>query len=116
MNQQRKIYAYVHGTTFTVGQTNILEVMFESQGDENAIGFSLHFDSDVLIFLSADTGNGAMDVTLFQNTENLDGSFEAHHPTKGNGNPGNVQVVDTQTFEVVRTIEVDPTGIVLLPK
>ncbi|MFQ5628667.1 MAG: beta-propeller fold lactonase family protein, partial [bacterium] len=36
--------------------------------------------------------------------ENLDGSFEAHHPTEGGGNPGNVQVVDTETLEVIRTI------------
>ncbi|MFQ5436564.1 MAG: YncE family protein, partial [Anaerolineae bacterium] len=50
--------------------------------------------------------------------ENLDGNFAAHHPTEGSGNPGNVQVVNTQTFQVVRTIEVeaDPTGVVILPR
>jgi YVTN family beta-propeller protein len=50
--------------------------------------------------------------------ENLDGSFPQHHPTEGGGNIGNVQVIDTQTFEVVKTIEVevDPTGVVILPK
>lgn len=50
--------------------------------------------------------------------ENLDGSFPQHHPTEGGGNIGNVQVVDTQTFEVVKTVEVevDPTGIVILPR
>lgn len=50
--------------------------------------------------------------------ENLDGSYPQHHPTEGGGNIGNVQVVDTQTFAVVKTIEVevDPTGIVILPR
>ncbi|MGH7491007.1 MAG: beta-propeller fold lactonase family protein [bacterium] len=50
--------------------------------------------------------------------ENLDGSFPQHHPTEGGGNIGNVQVIDTQSFAVVKTIEVevDPTGIVILPK
>ena len=50
--------------------------------------------------------------------ENLDGSFPQHHPTEGAGNIGNVQVIDTQTFEVVKTIEVevDPTGIVIVPR
>lgn len=50
--------------------------------------------------------------------ENLDGSFPAHHPTEGGGNIGNVQVIDTQTHQVVKTIEVevDPTGIAVLPR
>ncbi|MGH7454469.1 MAG: YncE family protein, partial [bacterium] len=50
--------------------------------------------------------------------ENLDGSFPSHHPTEKGGNPGNVQVIDTQTLQVVKTIEVevDPTGIVVLPR
>lgn len=50
--------------------------------------------------------------------ENLDGSFPGHHPTEEGGNPGNVQVIDTQTLQVVKTIEVevDPTGIVVLPR
>lgn len=50
--------------------------------------------------------------------ENLSGDFPAHHPTEGGGNIGNVQVIDTQTRQVIKTIEVevDPTGIVVLPK
>lgn len=50
--------------------------------------------------------------------ENLSGTVPAHHPTEGGGNIGNVQVIDTQTFQVVKTIEVevDPTGIVVLPR
>ncbi|MDZ7343784.1 MAG: beta-propeller fold lactonase family protein, partial [candidate division KSB1 bacterium] len=50
--------------------------------------------------------------------ENLDGSFEAHHPIEQGGNPGNVQVIDTATFAVIKTIEVevDPTGIVVVER
>lgn len=50
--------------------------------------------------------------------ENLDGSYTSHHPTEKGGNPGNVQVIDTQTLQVVKTIEVevDPTGVVVLPR
>lgn len=50
--------------------------------------------------------------------ENLDGSFEAHHPTEQGSNPGNVQVIDTATFAVIKTIEVevDPTGVVVVER
>lgn len=50
--------------------------------------------------------------------ENLDGSYTGHHPTSQGGNPGTVQVIDTRTFQVVKTIEVeaDPTGVVVLPR
>ncbi|MFQ5639571.1 MAG: beta-propeller fold lactonase family protein [bacterium] len=50
--------------------------------------------------------------------ENLNGNYAAHHPTLGGGNPGNVQVIDTQTLQVVRIIEVetDPTGVMVLPR
>ncbi len=50
--------------------------------------------------------------------ENLGGSFPPHHPIEQGGNIGNVQIIDTQTFAVVKTIEmeVDPTGIVILPR
>ncbi len=50
--------------------------------------------------------------------ENLNGDFPAHHPTEGGGNIGNVQVIDTQTLQVIKTIEVevDPTGIIVLPR
>jgi len=50
--------------------------------------------------------------------ENLDGSFEAHHPTHHGGNTGNVLVIDTATYQVIKTIEVevDPTGVAVVER
>jgi YVTN family beta-propeller protein len=48
--------------------------------------------------------------------ENLNGNFNSHHPTEHGGNIGNVQVIDTATFRVIKTIEVgvDPTGVAII--
>jgi YVTN family beta-propeller protein len=45
--------------------------------------------------------------------ENLSGDYNSHHPTEHGGNHGNVLVIDTATFRVIKTIEVevDPTGV-----
>jgi DNA-binding beta-propeller fold protein YncE len=50
--------------------------------------------------------------------ENLSGNYNPHHPSEHGGNPGNVVVVDTKTFQVVKTIEVeaDPTGVVVVER
>ncbi|MGH7601624.1 MAG: beta-propeller fold lactonase family protein, partial [bacterium] len=50
--------------------------------------------------------------------ENLSGNYNPHHPTEHGGNPGNVVVIDTQTFQVIKTIEVeaDPTGVVVVER
>lgn len=50
--------------------------------------------------------------------ENLSGDYNPHHPTHHGGNNGNVVVVDTATFQVVKTIEVevDPTGVVVVER
>jgi len=61
------------------------------------------------------TANGRY---AYVTNENLSGNFPPHHPTERGGNIGNVQVIDTQNLQVLKTIEVevDPTGIVVLPK
>lgn len=50
--------------------------------------------------------------------ENLSGNYNPHHPSEHGGNPGNVVIVDTQTFQVIKTIEVeaDPTGVVVVER
>jgi YVTN family beta-propeller protein len=50
--------------------------------------------------------------------ENLSGNYNPHHPSEHGGNPGNVAVIDTQTFQVIKTIEVeaDPTGVVVVER
>ncbi len=41
------------------GQANALRIELESQGDENALGFSLNFDPSAMSFINAQTENGA---------------------------------------------------------
>jgi YVTN family beta-propeller protein len=50
--------------------------------------------------------------------ENLSGDYNPHHPTHHGGNNGNVVIVDTATFQVIKTIEVevDPTGVVVVER
>ena len=42
------------------GQTNWLQVLFDAQGNENALGFSLKFDTNLLTFVSARVGSNAV--------------------------------------------------------
>jgi hypothetical protein len=53
-----------------VGQTCSVSVQLNSQGDENALGFSVNFDPTVLTLLGADPGSGAGGATLNVNTSN----------------------------------------------
>ncbi len=50
------------------GQSCLLSVQLNSQGDENALGFSLDFDPKVLQFTGATVGAGAAGATLNVNT------------------------------------------------
>lgn len=50
------------------GQSGLIAVVFDAQGGENGIGFSLTFDSAQLHFLSAAVGKDAANATLAVNT------------------------------------------------
>jgi Calx-beta domain-containing protein/IPT/TIG domain-containing protein/uncharacterized protein DUF4214 len=54
----------VVGTTFTGGQNNAVKIELDAQGDENALGFSLSFDTSKMSFSSAAVGGGASTATL----------------------------------------------------
>jgi hypothetical protein len=49
----------VVNATFIRGQTNSLAVLLDSQGDENALGFSLNFDPGLMVFSDAMLGSDA---------------------------------------------------------
>jgi hypothetical protein len=53
------------------GQTNALSVLLEAQGDENALGFSLGFDTNVLTLLKVVRGSGAASATWYVNTNQV---------------------------------------------
>ncbi len=53
------------------GQTNCLTVVLNSHGDENALGFSLGFDTNRLTFSSARLGSGANGASWFVNQSQL---------------------------------------------
>ncbi|MBI1761408.1 MAG: choice-of-anchor D domain-containing protein [Acidobacteria bacterium] len=66
--QQQQRTLRVVNTTFVRGQLNALSVELLAQGDENAAGFSLQFDPNVLSYVSAETGSSASNALLILNT------------------------------------------------
>jgi hypothetical protein len=56
---------------FRRGQMDTLTVELVSQGDENAVGFSLNFDLETLTFKEMIRGSGATDATLHVNTSQI---------------------------------------------
>src|SRR5437667_3678766 len=63
LNIPRSIY--LTNATVARGTTNCLSVMLNAQGDENALGFSIHFDTNQLTFISATRGADAADAPYF---------------------------------------------------
>ncbi len=63
-SQSRRIY-------FTSQSENSVSVVCAGQGNENAIGFSLQFDSGQWQFVSADSGDDAGNAALFINSKQL---------------------------------------------
>ena len=57
--------------TFQRGQRGSLSVELDSQGDENALGFNLHFDPSLLSYDSVALGDGASGAMLMINTHQL---------------------------------------------
>jgi hypothetical protein len=53
------------------GQTNCLQILLNAQGDENAVGFSLNFETNLLTFVSASLGRGASNALLNLNRNDL---------------------------------------------
>jgi len=51
------------------GQVGTVEIALESQGNENALAFSMAFDPSTLVFSGAVMGNGATGTTLNVNTK-----------------------------------------------
>lgn len=56
---------------FSRGQVDTLAVELVSQGDENAVGFSLNFDMEALTFKEVILGSGATGATLNVNTSQI---------------------------------------------
>ncbi len=61
----------VKDATFLRGQNNQLEIELVSQGNENAIGFSVNFDTTQLAYVSAALGTDASGALLNINTSRL---------------------------------------------
>jgi hypothetical protein len=61
----------VTNDTILQGQTGTFSVTMASQGNENALGFSLHFDQTQYNFVGGSLGFGAESGTLILNTNNL---------------------------------------------
>jgi hypothetical protein len=57
----------VSDTMLIQGSTGTVSVQLESQGDENAVGFSLSFDPVAVNYVSAGLGNGGNGATLIVN-------------------------------------------------
>jgi len=53
------------------GQSGVVTVSLQSQGNENALGFSLTFDPALLTYTGATLGHGAAGAILNVNTDNL---------------------------------------------
>ena len=64
--QQRTVRAV--NASFVRGQLNFLTVEIEAQGNENVIGFSLNYDTNLLTFSSAALGSGANGALLMVNS------------------------------------------------
>ncbi len=59
-------------TSFERGQNGTLVIELDAQGNENALGFSLNFDSSQLRFVSASLGSGAANASLNPNSIQAD--------------------------------------------
>ncbi|HNO84087.1 MAG TPA: hypothetical protein PKM54_05615, partial [Anaerolineales bacterium] len=57
--------------TIEWGQTGVVAVQLAAQGDENAVGFSLSFDTALLVYAGASLGSGASGAMLNVNTNQL---------------------------------------------
>jgi len=53
------------------GETNCLQVFLNAQGDENALGFSVSFETNLLTFVSANLGSGVSSANLNVNRNQL---------------------------------------------
>ncbi|HKZ78604.1 MAG TPA: IPT/TIG domain-containing protein, partial [Pyrinomonadaceae bacterium] len=61
----------IPGTTFQAGQNNAVVIDLDAQGDENALGFSLNFDTTKMTYVSAVNGSDAGTASLNINTSGL---------------------------------------------
>ncbi|MBS1791707.1 MAG: choice-of-anchor D domain-containing protein [Acidobacteria bacterium] len=68
-NQQRVLRAV--NATLVRGQTGTLSIEMDSLGNENAVGFSLNFDPNVLTYVSAATGSAAPNAFLIINNSQV---------------------------------------------
>src|SRR3989442_5208028 len=58
----------VVGNTLTAGQQGTVSIEFDSQGDENAVGFSINFDRSKLTYVKTTKGAGALAAGATLNT------------------------------------------------
>lgn len=127
----------VANTTFTRGQDNNLSIEMDAQGNENAAAFTLNFNPDHLIFVSATLGSGVpanagavLNTNAVQAAAGRVGfalalrggfnfgtgtkqilSVRFSVPTSGNQNTSNVNLTDEVLLrEVVGTNAVNLTG------
>src|SRR6185503_13534742 len=59
------------GMTVARGETNRLFIVLEAVGDENAAGFSLCYDTNLLTYIRAVRGADALSATLNLNTNQI---------------------------------------------
>lgn len=59
------------GSSFEPGRTNVIRIRIRAQGNETALGCSLHFDSGLLTFIKAETAPEITNATLLVNTNKV---------------------------------------------
>jgi hypothetical protein len=61
----------VRSTNAAAGGSAALPIALIANGNENALGFSLHFDESLLVYTGVALGSGAAGATLFVNTNQI---------------------------------------------
>jgi hypothetical protein len=55
------------GGPLVIGETRTIQVEIESEGNVNAVGFSIHFDPAALRFIDATTAGGSLEASVYVN-------------------------------------------------
>ena len=95
------------------GSSVTVPVQIVANGNENALGFSLHFDPAILTFSKASLGDGIADAFLFANTSQMANGYVglAIALSAGSALPAGTQTVANVTFDVAPVGSSENTGI-----
>lgn len=112
-DQQQTRSIRVVPTSFNRGQENTLSVELNSQGNENAIGFSLNYDTTQLSFIRATLGTGTQGASLNVNTGQLaQGRIGVGIAlSSGQAIPAGARQIVTFTFNVPASSSVNSTTV-----